>query len=368
MTALASAGVVRGARWATWLAPARRPGLWVPVSAVLLALVVGLVLIAAAGVSLREAIAAFADGAWGSPYSIGASLNRAVALALVGLGFIVAHRANLTNVGGEGQIALGGIASTTLCLYGGAASLPGPFAWIVPLLVAALAGGLWGSIAGFLKVRIGTNEVISTLLLSFIAVWALYGCVQSTNLLRQPMTNSATLPESLEIPDRTKVPSLIPDLDMPLHLGAIVCLVAAAVVALVLARSLFGLRLRAVGLNPPAARRAGMPIGATVMLAMFIAGAFAGLAGGFMLQGEQLALKARFPSGYGLDGLVVGLLARGTAKGVLASALLFGFLRSGGIAMELVAGVPSAIVLVIQGLVILLLAGSAWWLERRRTD
>jgi simple sugar transport system permease protein len=84
-----------------------------------------------------------------------------------------------------------------------------------------------------------------------------------------------------------------------------------------------------------------------------------------MLQGEQLALKARFPSGYGFDGLVVGLMARGTVKGVLASALLFGFLRSGGIAMELVAGVPSAIVLVIQGLVILLLAGSAWWLERR---
>jgi ABC-type uncharacterized transport system permease subunit len=342
-----------------------RASLWVPVGAVIVALLAGLILIAAAGVSLREAVVAFADGAWGSPYSIGASLNRAVALALVGLGFIVAHRANLTNVGGEGQIALGGIASTTLCLYGGAAALPGPLAWIVPLLGAALAGGLWGSIAGLLKVKIGTNEVISTLLLSFIAVWALYGSVQSTNLLRQPMTNSATLPESLEVPERTQVPPLIADLDMPLHVGAVVVLALAIVVAIALERTLFGLRLRAVGLNPPAARRAGMPIAATVVVAMFIAGAFAGLAGGFMLQGEQLALKARFPSGYGLDGLVVGLLARGTAKGVLASALLFGFLRSGGINMELVAGVPSAIVLVIQGLVILLLAGSAWWLERK---
>jgi simple sugar transport system permease protein len=85
-----------------------------------------------------------------------------------------------------------------------------------------------------------------------------------------------------------------------------------------------------------------------------------------MLQGDQFVLKARFSSGYGFDGLVVGLLARGTVKGVLASALLFGFLRSGGIAMELSAGVPSAIVLVIQGLVILLLAGSAWWLHRRK--
>src|SRR4030095_1238416 len=111
--------------------------------------------------------------------------------------------ANLTNVGGEGQIAVGGIVSTALCLYGGAASLPGPLAWLAPLLAASIAGGVWGSLAGFLKVRIGTNEVISTLLLSFIAVWALYGCVQSTHLLRQPMTNSATLPESLEITGRT---------------------------------------------------------------------------------------------------------------------------------------------------------------------
>lgn len=345
----------------------RRPSLWLPFAAVVVALLVGLLLVAAAGVAPRDAVAAFADGAWGSPYSVGASLNRAVALGLVGLGFIVAHRANLTNVGGEGQIAVGGMASTALCLYGGAAALPGPLAWIVPLLAATLAGGLWGSIAGFLKMRMGTNEVISTLLLSFIAVWALYGSVQSTSLLRQPMTDSATLPESLEIPLRTHVPLLATHLDMPLHAGGVVLLVLALLVAIVLERTLFGLRLRAVGLNPPAARRAGMPIGTTIVVAMFIAGAFAGLAGGFMLQGEQLALKARFPSGYGFDGLVVGLLARGAVKGVLASALLFGFLRSGGINMELMAGVPSAIVLVIQGLVIVLLAGSAWWLERQDT-
>jgi general nucleoside transport system permease protein len=335
-----------------------------PLGAVALALVWGLALIAAVGVPLTDAIAAFADGAWGSAYSIGASLNRAVALALVGLGFVVANRANLTNVGGEGQIAIGGMVSTALCLYGGTASLPGPLAWLAPLAAATIAGGLWGAIAGVLKVKVGSNEVISTLLLSFIAVWMLYGSVQSTTLLRQPMTNSATLPESLEIPARTQVPALIDGLDMPLHLGAAVLVVLALVVAVVLERSLFGLRLRAVGLNPPAARRAGMPIGATIVIAMFIAGAFAGLAGGFMLQGEQLALKARFPSGYGLDGLVVGLLARGTVKGVLASALLFGFLRSGGISMELSANVPSAIVLIIQGLIVLLLAGSAWWLAR----
>jgi ABC-type uncharacterized transport system permease subunit len=352
-----------GGRWPTWLR--ERQSVLLPIGSVAVALGCGLALVAAAGVSLGDAIAAFADGAWGSAYSIGASVNRAVALALVGLGFIVAHRANLTNVGGEGQIAVGGMVSAAFCLYGGAAVLPGPLAWIAPLIAATLAGGLWSTIAGLLKVRVGTNEVISTLLLSFIAVWMLYGSVQSTSLLRQPMTNSATLPESLEIPVAVQVPPLVAGIDMPLHAGAAAVIALAAVVAIVLDRTVFGLRLSAVGLNPPAARRAGMPIGATIVGAMFIAGAFAGLAGGFMLQGEQLALKARFPSGYGLDGLVVGLLARGTVKGVLASALLFGFLRSGGISMELSAGVPSAIVLIIQGLVVLLLAGSARWLERR---
>jgi general nucleoside transport system permease protein len=301
----------------------------------------------------------------GSPYSIAASINRSIAFALVGFGFVLANRANLTNVGGEGQIAVGGIAATAVALYGHVTALPLGLPFILPMLAAVLAGGAWGALAAIMKVKAGTNEVISTLLLSFIAVWALYGSVQSTSLLRQPMTDSATLPESLEIPMQTHVPLLATHLDMPLHVGAVVLLALALIVAIVLERTLFGVRLRAVGLNPPAARRAGMPIGTTVVIAMFVAGAFAGLAGGFMLQGEQLTLRARFPSGYGFDGLVVGLLARGAVKGVLASALLFGFLRSGGINMELMAGVPSAIVLVIQGLVIVLLAGSAWWLERQ---
>ena len=339
-------------------------GSWLPIVAVLVAMAGGLVLVAAAGVPLGDAMTAFAEGAWGSAYSIGASLNRAVALGLVGLGFVFANRANLTNVGGEGQIALGGIVATAMSLYGGAAALPGPLAWIVPMLAAAVAGGLWGGIAGVLKVKVGTNEVISTLLLSFIGVWILYGCVQSVNLLRQPMTNSATLPESLDIPDATHIPVLTSDASVSLHAGLVIALVLALVVAVVLNKTVLGVKLRAVGLNPVAARRAGIRIASSIVLAMFVAGALAGLAGACMLQGDQFVLKARFSSGYGFDGLVVGLLARGTVKGVLASALLFGFLRSGGINMELAAGVPSAIVLIIQGLIIVTLAGSARWLER----
>ena len=122
-----------------------------------------------------------------------------------------------------------------------------------------------------------------------------------------------------------------------------ICLLLAVATAIVLQRSTFGLRLRAIGLNELAARRAGMPGGILLVVALAIAGAFGGLAGAIMLQGEQYYLKTGFSSGYGFDGLVVGLLSRGSTVGVLAGALFFGFLRSGGISMEIMAGVPAAL-------------------------
>ena len=343
-----------------------RPAFLISIAAVALATLFGMVLVVSIGVSVPKALLAFADGAWGSPYAVAASINRALALALVGIGFVIAQRANLTNVGGEGQIAVGGITATAISLYGGAATLPMPLSFLVPMLAAMLVGGVWGGVAGVLKAKVGTNEVISTLLLSFIAVWMLYGAVQSEALLRQPMSNTATLPESLEIPDATKLPLLSPQADTPLHVGLPIALLLAVVVAVALDKTVWGLRLRAIGLNAVAARRAGMRIAPAIVLVLFLAGALGGLAGAFMLQGDQGSLKARFSSGYGFDGLVVGLLARGSVAGVVAAASLFGFLRSGGINMELEAGVPSALVLVIQGLIILLLAAAAFWLERRK--
>lgn len=343
----------------------RHGAIWISLAAVLFALACGGLMVMAIGVPLGDAVAAFAEGAWGSPYAIAASINRALALGLVGLGFVFANRANLTNVGGEGQIAMGGIAATAMALYGGAGLLPAPLSFLLPMAVAALAGGVWGGIAGVLKARVGTNEVISTLLLSFIAVWLLYWSVQSVSLLRQPMTTTATLPESKEIPAVTQLPLIGGDPSIPLHIGLVFAMVLALVVYVVLDKTAFGVRLRALGLNAVAARRAGMPIPSSILLAMFVAGAMGGLAGAFMLQGEQYSLKARFSSGYGFDGLVVGLLARGSVAGVMASALLFGFLRSGGINMEMGAGVPSALVLVIQGMIILTLAGAAYWMQRR---
>jgi simple sugar transport system permease protein len=358
MSTLTSTPVPRG-----WRPPI---AVWVSLAAITCALVVGAALIAAMGVPVGEAVAAFADGAWGSPYAIGASVNRALALALVGLGFVLAQRANLTNVGGEGQIAVGGMLAAACALSPAIASLPAGLAYAVPMAVAMLGGAAWGALAGVLKARMGTNEVISTLLLSFIAVWMLYGSVQTTELLRQPMTSSSTLPESLTIPDATQLPLFGTDSGLTLHLGLPIGLALAVLVAVVLQRSVLGVQWRAVGLNPLAARRAGLSVSGAVVGAMAAAGALGGLAGAFMLQGEQWVLKAGFSSGYGFDGLVVGLLARGSVPGVLGAALLFGFLRSGGINMEMVAGVPTALVVVIQGLIIITLAGASLAIDARK--
>ncbi len=327
------------------------------------ALLCGLLLVAVIGVPIVDAVSAFAEGAWGSPYALAASINRSLVFALVGLGFVLANRANLTNVGGEGQIAVGAIAATAVCLHAGVADLPAGLGFALPMLAACAMGGLWGAIVGVLKVKVGTNEVISSLMLSFIGVWLLYGSVQSVALLRQPMTSSNTLPESLEIPDPTKLPLLTGDTGLPLHIGLPIALLLAVLVAVLLHRTVFGLRLRAVGLNMLAARKAGIPIAPSIVGVFFAAGALGGLAGSMMLQGEQYSLKAGFSSGYGFDGLVVGLLARGSVTGVIAGALLFGFIRSGGINMEMVASVPSSLVLVIQGVIIVALAGSARWMD-----
>lgn len=337
----------------------------VPVVATIGALLIGLLIIAITGGSVSEAIEAFWDGMAGSSFNIGSSLNRAISLGLVGLGFIFANRANLTNVGGEGQIAIGGMFATAMALHG-AGSLPFGLAFIVPLFVGALAGGCWGALAGVLKAKRNTNEVISTLLLSFIALPLVYWSVESFYLLRKPVSDVSSLPESPEIPDATKLPLLFPsDGSSPLHIGLPLAIVAVVVVWFVLRHTALGLKLRAVGLNEMASRRAGLRASWLIILAMGVSGALGGLGGAIMILGQQYYLTSDFTSGYGFDGLVVGLLSRGSAVGVVIGALLFGFLRSGSINMEITAHVPSAVVLICQGLIVIAIAGSALLMNRK---
>jgi len=336
----------------------------IPPLAVTAALLVGLSLVAASGASVKEACEAFWEGVAGSGYAWVASITRGVPLALVGLGFMLASRANLTNVGGEGQIAVGGMMATAMALHG-AGRLPGPLAWMMPLLAGAAAGGLWGALPGLLKSRRGSNEVITTLLLTFIALQMVYGSVQSESLLRQPRTDSSTLPESLEIPAATQLPVLLHLGESPLHVGVALEVLAAILIGVCIAKSAIGVRLRAVGLNETAARRAGLHVERLVVGALTVSGALGGLAGAIMIQGDQHYLTNGFSSGFGFDGLVVGLLARGSALGVLLCALLFGCLRSGGLAMEMSASVPAAVVMISQGLMVIAIAASAELMRRK---
>jgi general nucleoside transport system permease protein len=336
----------------------------VPVASTIVALGIGLLIIASTGGSVSDAVGAFWDGMAGSPYNIGASLNRAISLGLVGLGFIFANRGNLTNVGGEGQIAMGGMFATAVALHG-AGSLGAGLSYAVPLAAGAAAGALWGGLAGILKAARGTNEVISTLLLTFIALPLVYWSVESFALLRKPITDLSSLPESPEIPDPTKLPLLFPDDGSPLHIGLPIAVIMAFLVWLVLKHSAFGLRLRAVGLNATASRRAGMQTSRYIVLAMAVSGGLGGLAGAIMVLGQQFYLTSDFSSGYGFDGLVVGLLSRGSVIGVVLGALLFGFLRSGSINMEISAQVPAAVVLICQGLIVIIIAGSAMFTDRK---
>lgn len=337
----------------------------VPVAATAAAILISLAIVASTGTPLEDAISAFWDGMAGSAFNIGASINRAISLTLVGLGFIFANRANLTNVGGEGQLAIGGMFATAIALHG-AEALPFGLAFLAPLFVGTVAGAVWGGVAGVLKARRGTNEVISTLLLTFIALPMVYWSVQSFYLLRKPQTDMSSLPESLEIPDTTRLPMLFPsDQTSPLHIGLLIAVVAVILMAVVLKHSSFGLKLRAVGLNQLAARRAGIRSSWLIVIAMAVSGALGGLAGAIMIQGQQFYLTSDFSSGYGFDGLVVGLLSRGSSLGVVLGALLFGFLRSGSIDMEITAHVPAAIVLICQGLIVIAIAGSAIFTDKK---
>ncbi|MFI2104676.1 hypothetical protein ACH436_15370 [Isoptericola sp. NPDC019693] len=353
--------------------PARRPAVLaarlrdlapvlVPTAAVVGALAVSAALAALAGAPPAEAAAALWDGMVGTPYAIGSAVNTAAVLLLVAAGFLVAHRAGMVNVGGEGQICVGAVAATAV----GTTLPPGvPPALALPLvLAAAAAGGAgWAAIAAWLAVRRGVSEVITTLLLNFVGAAVLVLAVHEEALLRQPVTSSETLPQSAPLVDAAHLPLLgIPG--SPATVAVVLALVAAAVVALVLRRTGTGVRLAAVGLSRPAARRLGLGVDRLRFSALTGAGAAAGVAGGVLVASAPYVLDDGISSGYGFSGLVVGLLARGSCTAAVAVATALGFLVSGGINLQLAAGVPASLTQVAESLVILGVAGTAVWAVR----
>ena len=272
----------------------------------------------------------------------------ATPLILVGLSVAIGFRAGLFNIGGEGQMNIGAlVASAAGFSFPG---LPGPV-HLVLVLVAGFAGGaLWGAIPGFLKAKTGAHEVITTIMLNFVAV-SLVLYVLSTHFYGQQA-------EPVAKPVKVSYPHLFGS-SLRIHFGIFVALAVAAAVAWLLNRTTVGFRFRAVGANPAAARAAGMSPSRTTILVMTLAGGIAGLAGSNQLLSVTPSLLPGFASGIGFDGIAIALLGRARPAGVVAAAFLFGALRAGGRSMQVVTQVPSDIITVIQALVIVFVAAPA---------
>lgn len=321
------------------------------------ALFVGLVVLAfgleLAGYESGAALGALWSGAFGSWYAFtSATLVRAVPLILIGLGLALAFRGGAFNIGGEGQFYAGAMAATWIGLSVG--GLPSPLAIAAVLAGAVLAGVLWVAIPVLLRVRYGVLEVISTLLLNFVAE------ALTSLLVQGPLQESQRIyPQSDPIAETARLP-LLPG--TRLHAGLLLALAGAMLLHWVFGRTLWGFRLRAVGLGPRAAEIAGR-IDSRWMaaLALALSGAIAGLAGGVEVSGVSYALFQSLSPGYGFTAIAVALLGRLHPFGVVFAGLLFGALEAGAVAMQREADVPAVAVYVVEAVVILavLLAESA---------
>ena len=282
----------------------------------------------------------------GGRRAISETLLEATPLVLTGLSVTFAFRAGLFNIGGDGQFLAGALTS----VYVGF-SLDIPAALHLPLALAAgvAAGALWGGIAGVLKARTGAHEVITTIMLNFVAL-RLVDYALSTDVFRRTGRSD---PISKQVLETARLPRFSDDLRV--HAGLVLALVTAYGVWWLLFRSTTGFRVRAVGASPSAARYAGMAVGGTWVLSMLVAGGLAGLAGASTVLGVRFSLTGGF-SNLGFDAIALALLGRSHPAGVVAAALLFGVLRAGATGMAAEASTPVDIIVVIQALVIVFVA------------
>ncbi len=324
------------------------------------ALVVLTVLLVATGHDASVALSALVRGAFGSWYAItSATFVRMVPLGLAGLAVAIAFRAGLLNIGAEGQLLIGAAAAAAAFALVG--NSPPMLALPTIVCVGALAGGAWAAIAAWLRQRFGVLEVISTIMLNFVAKYLIGWLVRGP--LQEP---TRVNPQSTSLPAALHLPTLIPDTQ--LHFGFV--LLAALAVALWwwLRSTAGGFRLRAVGANPSAAASAGrINVARTTLVAFVLSGAIAGLAGSVEYTGVTYALYDNFSPGYGYTAIAVALLAGLHPLGVLATALLFGALEAGANAMQRDAGVPSVVVSVVEATLILLVVAAQRWQSRSVT-
>lgn len=305
-----------------------------------------------------SALAAFWDGAFGSAFALwSATLVRSTPLLFVGLAVALAFRAGVLNIGAEGQFILGATLSALVALSGGA--LPAVVVIPAMMLAGAVGGAGWAGIAAWLRRRFGVLEVISTIMLNFVALavisWAVRGPLQEP---------TKVYPQSLTFEASARWPFLIPG--QRLHLGFLVAVSLALALWFVLTRTAVGFRIRAIGLGAGAAASAGGVDAGRVSARVFVAsGAIAGLAGASEVGGVTWALYEGISPGYGYTAIAVALLARLDPRWVVLSAVFFGALEAGGASMQREAGVPAVAVQIVTALVLLTVLALARWRQER---
>lgn len=327
--------------------------------AMITAIALTLLVVVLAKQSPGAALSALAAGAFGSPYALAETLTKTTPLLLTGLGVAIAFRLRLWNIGGEGQFLVGALAASALGAYG-LKSLPAFVLIPLMLIAGAAAGAVWAGLAGWMRTARGVPEVISTIMLNFIAAQLL------SYLLHGPMQETThAQPASEALPPQALLPILWAG--TTLHWGFPLALCCAGIVLVLLARTRFGFTLRVVGANPEAARVAGMNVDRTRLTAMLWSGGLCGLAGAVELSGVVGTLYENYAPGYGFAAVAVALLGRLNPWGIVASALFFGALSAGSGSMERTAGISANLSSVLQAVTLLVLLAFQWvrWSPRR---
>jgi len=336
-----------------------------PVFATLAALAVGAVMLLVLGANPLEAFGALVEGAFGSGNALADTVVKATPLLLIGLGICISFRGNVINIGGEGQMIIGALTATALGLT--FPEWPGILMIPLAMLFGFIGGAVWGGIPGALKAYFNVNEILSTIMMNAIAV-------QLMNfLLSGPMIDPLQAAKDSQIPQTAR---LSPAFDLPrliptrLHLGALIAVVLAFLVYFLLWRTTLGYKIRAVGQNPFASRYAGIDVKRQVVMALLLSGAFAGLAGAVQVFGVNHRMitdgsATGFTGSAGFNGIVAALFGQLHPIGTIPASFLFGALLVGANKMQRVVQVPSAMIIALNGLVVVFVVSSEIWRRRR---
>lgn len=325
-------------------------GLAAPLASVAAAMLASGAVMALAGIDPLSAYAALFRSVAGSPAGVGMAVAKAAPLMLAGLGIAFAFRCGLVNTGGEGQIYIGALFATLVGLAGG--GLPAVLHLPLAVLAGFAGGAVWGAVAGWLRARRGLNEIITTIMLNYIAFWFVSYLVHGP--LKDPQ--GFGYPQTAEVAAAARLPVL--SASARIDLGIVLSLAAALAVHVLLWRTVMGFEIRTVGGSPSTAGFMGIDVARRTIQAMAVGGGLAGLAGTVELLGTQHRLSDFFSPGYGYDAIAVALLGRNSPAGVAVAAFLFGALRSGAESLQRSAGVPEAVAGILQGMITLFIVAS----------